>query len=63
AESADRQLGGKEVMEDALWPSSRNIHALTWPTFAARRNRQIDSSAARKSWKMRCGPALETSTP
>ena len=25
-------------MEDALWPGSRNIHALTWPTFAARRN-------------------------
>ena len=37
AELADRQLGrlgspaAKEVMEDALWPGSRNIHALTWP--------------------------------
>ena len=42
------QPGGKEVMEDALWPGSRNIRALTWPTFAARRNWQLDRSTARQ---------------
>ena len=67
--SIDRQLGrlgspaAKEVMEDALWPGSRNIRALTWPTLAARTKRQLGNPAARKSWKMRCGPALERSAP
>ena len=42
------QPGGKEVMEDALWPGSRNIRALIWPTFAARRNWQLDRSTARQ---------------
>ena len=52
--SSARQLGrlgspaAKEVMEDALWPGSRNIRALTWPTFAARRNWQLDRSTARQ---------------
>ena len=42
------QPGGKEGMEDALWPGSRNIRALTWPTLAARRNWQLDRSTARQ---------------
>ena len=42
------QPGGKEVMEDALWPGYRNIRALIWPTFAARRNWQLDRSTARQ---------------
>ena len=71
--STARQLGrlgspaAKEVMEDALWPGSRNIHALTWPTFAARRNcsstaRQVGQPGGKGSHR-RCAVARLSKHP
>ena len=58
------QPGGKEVMEDALWPGSRNIRALIWPTFAARRNWQLDRSTARRQGShRRCAVARLSKHP
>ena len=70
-----RQLGGlgspaQRKSWKMRWPGSRNILPLTWPTFAARRNRQLDSSTARqvgqsggKGSHGRCGGLARESIP
>ena len=46
-----RQPDGKGSHGRCGGPAFENIHALTWPTFAFRRNRQLGGSASTVFWR------------